>query len=678
MATVSKMMVNGNEYGIIDKTARADISAAQTAITAAQNAITAETTARTAADTEIRSNIDVGRNLSGMIDLTDVEIQNGYYISSFTYGTISQNDAFMLSDYIEIPQRTGSVTVNRNIYHDGQVYPQSAMVGFYDSSKNYLGYGIISNFGSLSTVLIDPDSKYMRINFSASGVAPFVAVNSHNVNNIGSFPTPLELFPNLSCDDLPFNNVYLISSRNNSIEHKPYDDFVGLIISLSHRGGQNSGGQQIAVDHSTKAVYIRDYWGATPVWSNWRDITSGFIKSWEGTMPGDASTVSTGIYLTHNTTYLIRFPKQRTRSINVFVSGNTSNYKKIMPGEIEVVFTSGDASGTLTLYSDGSTDSVSVDVYALESYQAKADDVPRIYRVGKTASECDFTSVTECFLALKDDLRPKIIYIEGGDYDIYQEYQDADVPEYTGDNPTMDYFDYCVWVPANSHVIGRGIVRLKWLPTSSQVNWKVADTVSPLNVAGSATLENIEVYCKNGRYCIHNDSLGKTRYRGAIQRYINVRCYKYTNDYDETDSSKMLGFTHTTGFGIDARQRHEYINCEFYNESTGRAFYGHTRGGYTSENDSPDITLTDCIIETAGNVGVKLGCSKSDAIHVRTKFSGCYFNKPIQVLKESSTETDVPNNFDITMLDCGDVSVTIEDPDNPYPLELYRTTNTNG
>lgn len=295
---------------------------------------------------------------------------------------------------------------------------------------------------------------------------------------------------------------------------------------------------------------------------------------------------------------------------------------------------------------------------------------PRVYYVDKnnTYATYAYTSLTQCLLDLKDDENEKIIYIEGGEYDIWQEYVDAGVPVYSGSDPTSEYFPYCVWVPKNTHIIGRGIVRLKWMPNKNNVTVVQCQAVSPLNVANTCTIENIEVYCKNGRYCLHNDGLGYGQFVGAVQKYINCRFIKYADEED--GSGNQYGKAHTIGFGIDARMRHEYINCEFINEGAGSAFYGHTRaasdGVTTPEIDSPNIIVRDSIIKSVVAQCARLdNASNSITLHVRTKFANTYFSGYIGIRVE-------PNAYDVTLLYCNNPEIVKAGSD--YPVTVYPPT----
>ena len=237
----------------------------------------------------------------------------------------------------------------------------------------------------------------------------------------------------------------------------------------------------------------------------------GFIGHYTGTFSAKES-LNTGITLEAGKTYHIVNNTVLSKRINVYRDGAASDSKSIYPQYNYVNFTNGSADGNLMLYnSQSNLDAVDIDVYARNSVSERTAQIGNVYVVSKSNLLADFTSVTDCFLALKNDYSQKTIYIDEGEYDIFQEYIDAEVPV---SQTVGDFWDYCVWTPNNSHIIGRGRVSLKWMPDPATDNITVAqcDAVSPLNVAGNVVVENLEIYCKNGRYCIHNDTLQQVFY----------------------------------------------------------------------------------------------------------------------------------------------------------------------
>lgn len=403
----------------------------------------------------------------------------------------------------------------------------------------------------------------------------------------------------------------------------------------------------------------------------------GFVGNYSGTFTEQES-LDTGILLKANTEYHIVNKTSLTKPINIYCGTDATNYKRLASQYNFVNFMNGLTAGTLKLYNvNENLDSVSIDVYERETFDEQMGSAPMEYSVSKFVLYSDYTSLTQCLLDLKNDEREKIIHIYGGDYDIFQEYIDAGVTPPPEDDPTYNpnngFFPYNVWVPKNTHIIGHGLVRLIYMPTAEQTTYNKARTVSALNVAATATIENIEIHCKNGRYCIHNDSLSYPQFQGATQKFINVKCYKYAHD---TSGGENLGTIHTIGFGIGAYQFHEYISCEFNNEDTGYAFYGHATqaidGTNINNEHSSEIKLVNCSINTAGNTAVKLGTVTNTDQHIRTRFIDCYLNKKIKIEKEGGT-TEKRNPFDVMFIDCGNVELIISDTNNPFPPNAYRT-----
>lgn len=328
-----------------------------------------------------------------------------------------------------------------------------------------------------------------------------------------------------------------------------------------------------------------------------------------------------------------------------------------------------EATGFLRMYNVENSTSVTANIDIYRYTKTELETTPHIYYVSKEVSLKEatcFKSLTDCLLHLKDDTREKIIYIEGGDYDIVQEYIDANVPVYTGDNPTSQYYDYCVWIPRNTHIIGRGLVRLLWMPQAGDITLNQSKTVSPLNVAESCTIENIEVHCKNGRYCLHNDGLNKFDFIGAKQVYKNVKFVKYAPDTDPV-SGQEYGFYQTIGFGISARMCYEFDGCEFINENVSNAFYGHARSTVGIYNidmiDSGNIYLKNCLIESPYLHCVRLDNEATNTLHIKTYFENCYLSGDIRI----NMSGEYLNAFDVLLLRCNtDATVTGNTTINRY------------
>lgn len=618
------------------------------------------------------------------INMSQVTINEGEYIKYD--GDIASNSAMSYTDYIEISESVATVTVNRNVYVDSAVYPQDYMVWWYDENKTLLGVGSQQiKVGSLLTSVkaVHWHAKYIRVNLSRYHINPFVWLgyepelryNGYYAGNVDAHtitdPGYYAITDSVGNTNMPKATTGLLTVKKASWDGYYEHTFV-----------------------CADGVYVEYKRDDTTGWTNWFEIIDrtkltsaienrfGKVGSFTGAFTQTETIIAYNIILKKNTSYLIRFNNTRSGLINIYGHENTSNFKRVYAWMNGVVFTNDGTDRYLDFYNPlGQEDAIDVDVFAIGSIEEKAEKVPTVYTVKKDASTADYTSLSKCLIDLKDDHNPKVIEIWEGDYDIYAEYQELYtaglLEKYQGTNPSMDYFNYCVWVPENTNIIGKGIVRLKWEPTKEQLETDGMTgyqtcCISPLNVAATATIENVEIYCKNGRYSLHNDGLGISQFTGAVQKYIDCYFYKYSNDIDDANNTSY-GFTHTTGFGVDRSQHHIYENCSFYNEASGRAFYGHTRSvvGITLTNTmSSNITMDNCIMETNGQNAIKFGNGVNTNLQVRVRLANCYLNKRILITDEAGT-ANYQNQFDLTVLNCNNPTIDIIASSNPYNPKVY-------
>ena len=616
-------------------------------------------------------------------DMEGLTINEGQYIKSD--GSIGTNVSFMYTDYIELPEGTASVTVNRDVYTpSGDKYTQTKMVWWYDAEKELLGTGASNITSGNLLTSYEPTTftaKYIRVNLSANKVHNFVRLNYYPALRYIRHKNSSD-----TADTMTEPGIYWIGSAMTGL---PVTNPGFLTVKKAPFSTTDIEQSFITRYDSFTRLCVNGTWRAWVRYLNSSDEYNeiGVVGKYSDTFPSSQEVKETDIILKANGTYRIVCLTNREGRWNVYGKGNTTNLKRIYPWETETYFTNDSTDRYLCIYNYESTaDPINVIVYNAEAVIAKRQDVKRKYTVGKTANAFDYSSLTRCLFDLKDNNEPKIIEIWEGDYDLYDEYKelyDANLlPIYTGDNPSMDYFPYCVWVPENTHIIGKGIVRLQWMPDPAEddITPTQCKTISPLNVAATATIENVEVYCKNGRYCLHNDGLGKVQFRGAIQRYINCRFYKYANDTDSV-SGDDYGFLPTTGFGIDNCMHHVYENCVFVNYAEERAFYGHSRPStMDNQSESPDITLINCVIDSEASGAtppcVKFGNTNSTKPHIRVMFNSCYIAGVVKCQLESSASANCKNGFDVQYLNCGNVTMKINDPDNQYPPKAYNTNLT--
>ena len=192
-----------------------------------------------------------------------------------------------------------------------------------------------------------------------------------------------------------------------------------------------------------------------------------------------------------------------------------------------------------------------------------------IYYVGP---EREHKSITKLFLELKDDVSEKTIYLDPGTYDIFREYKEVNMPSPPDDITAGVYFEYNAFLPFNTRLIGIGNVLLRFAPAPEEITYGESRTWSPLNIIGACHIENIMIYCKNGRYCIHDD--GHNREKNTIHTYKHVRC---TYELSDIKDGRRLGFNSTIGNGMAQGAKFEFADCtfEFVGGGNYPAFYTH-------------------------------------------------------------------------------------------------------
>jgi len=298
--------------------------------------------------------------------------------------------------------------------------------------------------------------------------------------------------------------------------------------------------------------------------------------------------------------------------------------------------------------------------------QMEGIDPENIYYVGPTR---EYTSVTKLFMDLEDDDSEKIIFLDEGTYDIFREYRDLGVTTPPDDVESPDYFPYCVFLPANTRLIGLGDVRLEFSPEADEITYGESRTWSPLNIIAPCYIENIEVYCKNGRYAIHDDSHNAANDQGSQHIYKNVRAIYELSDYDS--QGRRLGFNNTIGNGIAQGAEHLFEDCvfEFRGSNSYSAFYTHESGSSNPEN-SPTLTFRRCsFLGGEGNTRtIRLQNLATVDIRVDTTIEDCYIEGGIYltIYKDTSAQ-----HFDVTVIRSGNPPVMVDKPDeNKYPVKF--------
>ena len=290
-----------------------------------------------------------------------------------------------------------------------------------------------------------------------------------------------------------------------------------------------------------------------------------------------------------------------------------------------------------------------------------------IYYVGP---EREYKSITKLFLDLAENKNEKTIYVDAGVYDIFKEYIDANIPSPSDDVAIGDYFIYNAFLPLNTRLIGIGNVVLNFTPDKDEITYGQSRTWAPLNVLGACYVENVEIRCKNGRYCIHDDC--HNEHKNVNHYYKNVRCIYELGDEKE---GRRLGVSNTIGFGFAQGCKFEFEDCLFQITGDGNysAFYGHETGWENPQN-APSIIIKNCIV--SGNDGDKLvrlqNLAKAD-LRILTLIEGSYIQGGIYLTIHSENSAQ---HFDVTLLNSGSPSIKVDkEEENKYPVKIYNAKN---
>lgn len=304
---------------------------------------------------------------------------------------------------------------------------------------------------------------------------------------------------------------------------------------------------------------------------------------------------------------------------------------------------------------------------AVWTHWEKHPNAPDVYVV--TPSD----SLTALFYNLKDDTREKIIYVQGGEYDIFAEYKALNIPSPPDNVTSSDYLDRCVFVPRNTTLIGIGNVKLVYNPQKSATTLGEAKTWSPLNVRWKCHIENIEIYCHYGRYGIHDDSHNDAEDQGVTHEYKNIKVV-----YDYSDDN--YGFNETIGFGFSQKSTYIFDNCIFiYNEDPNiaasknrSAFYGHSASGSQTKADSARIIVRDCVCKAGATStnAFRLQSLNTSDLRIVTNVIGTYIDGKCKLTIYDSTRKQA---FDVTFLhsDMTAERITIDDDNNQYVPLIY-------
>ena len=277
-----------------------------------------------------------------------------------------------------------------------------------------------------------------------------------------------------------------------------------------------------------------------------------------------------------------------------------------------------------------------------------------IYYVGENRK---YKTLTSCLNELKDNHNNKVIYIDGGNYDVFEEIGGSKFA-LTIDDKISSWKDVSIIIPDNTKIIGLGNVVLDFSPNLDEISVKGSQYLSCLNVIyKNFYLENVTITCENCRYGIHDETGGT--YGGGVHSYKNVKVYK---------KSTKMGMSQAFGCGFSPKETLDFDCCYF--EAPSIPFSCHNNGSFDVDNAIIKAINTIFSSNSNNTKSVRLGNVNGKQVKICVNFSNCYIKNGIQVKNESTSER--PNAYEVTLLNCNDVPVEVLNSTNIYTAKVFR------
>lgn len=285
------------------------------------------------------------------------------------------------------------------------------------------------------------------------------------------------------------------------------------------------------------------------------------------------------------------------------------------------------------------------------------------YTVG---ADGDFETFTEMLVALKDNTNKKTVYVSEGIYDIYEE-MGGDAFLATITNPgSLNWRDVCNIIPDNTTIIGIGKVVLTWEPSAAAVGSDaMAFLFSPLNLSGSATVENIEIRATNCRYAIHDETSSIARWNNVQRKFKNVHAVHTMGTYHPTEQ--------TYGAGIAPTGLYEFENCLFENDANWFIFSMHATN--MAANDKTVVNIKDCVIRNKDSMAMRandrpvigFGSVSTEQRYIDVNIDGCWLAGGVRKYPEGEA-ANIVNAFRLTMIGNNAVPVSSTTATDTLPV----------
>ena len=301
---------------------------------------------------------------------------------------------------------------------------------------------------------------------------------------------------------------------------------------------------------------------------------------------------------------------------------------------------------------------VLVNYWGLKTVKALYDpDKEYTFEVAPTGKL--YSSVTECLTRIAHVPYKKKVLIYSGTYDIYSEiggdtFANA-IPAGT------NWRTVSVVVENNTHIKGIGNVYLTMTPTN--INSNAASLLSPLNISGDVTIENINIICSNCRYGIHIEGSNLAAYNNTTCTLKNVNVVRRPAEGSAQSNGPVIGV------GMNARSMLIFDGCRINAIGGWAGLYYHENTA--TEEFSPALRIFNSIFTIVSGYALALSASANQTTMIDTFITSSYIKSLRKMTGGNSAFNDA---YKIIMLNCNMPDISASDlMQNEITIEHYNT-----
>lgn len=303
---------------------------------------------------------------------------------------------------------------------------------------------------------------------------------------------------------------------------------------------------------------------------------------------------------------------------------------------------------------------VLVNYWNLETVHALYDPTKEyVFEVKNTGTPKPYSSLSECLTRIAHVPFKKKVLVYSGTYDIYDEIGGDDFANNI--DPGTNWRTVSVVAENNTHIIGIGKVTLVMEPTT--ISSIAADLLSPLNISGNVTVENINIVCSNCRYGIHIEGSNLAKYNDSVCTLKNVNVTRKPAVGDAQRNGPAIGV------GMNIRCCLVVEDCYIKAIAGWACIYYHEN--YGDEALSPELRVINSILDITSGASLALSASSGQTTMVETFIASSYIKT---ISKMTGGSTAFNDAYKIVMLNCNMPVVTkSEYLENEVPIEHFNT-----